>query len=113
MMADKLRVLLADDHNVVRAGLRALIDSQADMEVLGEAADGEAACRLAAELAPDVTVMDVSMPVVNGAEATERICRERPGARVLALTVHEDRGYLQQLLRAGASGVAVARSELW
>src|SRR4051794_31022550 len=98
-MTAKLRVLVADDHNVVRAGLRALIDDQADMEVVAEAADGEAACRLAAELGPDVAVMDVSMPRLGGAPATERIRRERPETRVLALTVHEDRGYLQQLLQ--------------
>jgi len=110
MPATKLRILLADDHNVVRAGLRALIDGQADMEVVAEAADGEAACRLAVELEPDVAVLDVSMPLLGGALATERIVRDRPGTRVLALTVHEDRGYLQQLLRAGASGYVLKRA---
>src|SRR3954466_7926109 len=100
----KLRILLADDHNVIRAGLRSLIDGQPDMEVVGEAADGEAACQRAEELAPDVAVLDVSMPLMGGAAAAERIRRDSPGVRVLALTVHEDRGYLQQLLQAGASG---------
>jgi DNA-binding NarL/FixJ family response regulator len=109
-MTDKLRVLLADDHNVVRAGLRALIDAQADMEVVGEAADGEAGCRLAAELGPDVAVLDVSMPLLGGAQATERIRRERPEVKILALTVHENRGYLQQLLQAGASGYLLKRA---
>jgi DNA-binding NarL/FixJ family response regulator len=109
-MADKLRVLLADDHPVIRAGLRALIDAQPDMEVVGEAADGEDACRLAAEQAPDVAVLDISMPGLGGAQAAERIVRERPGVRVLALTVHEDRGYLQQLLRAGGSGYVLKRA---
>lgn len=109
-MADKLRLLLVDDHNVVRAGLRSLIDAQTDMEVVGEAADGEAACRLAFELRPDVTIMDVSMPLLNGAAATARIMRDRPEAKVLALTVHEDRGYLQQLLEAGASGYLLKRA---
>ena len=109
-MATKLRVLLADDHNIVRAGLRALIDAQADMEVVAEVADGEAAARLAAELGPDVAVMDVSMPLLGGAPATERITRERPEVKVLALTVHEDRGYLQQLLQAGASGYLLKRA---
>lgn len=103
-MGTKLRILLADDHHLVRAGLRALVDAQEDMEVVGEAADGEAACRFAAELSPDVVVMDVSMPIMGGAQATRRIKQERPEARVLALTVHEDRSYLQQLLEAGASG---------
>jgi DNA-binding NarL/FixJ family response regulator len=109
-MTTKLRVLLADDHNVVRAGLRALIDAQADMEVVAEAADGEAACRLAVELEPDVAVLDVSMPLLGGALATERIVQHTPGTRVLALTVHEDRGYLQELLRAGASGYVLKRA---
>lgn len=109
-MADRLRVLLADDHNVVRAGLRSLVDAQDDMEAVGEAADGEAACRLAAELAPDVVVMDVSMPLLGGAQATERIKRDRPETKVLALTVHEDRGYFQQLLQAGASGYLLKRA---
>jgi DNA-binding NarL/FixJ family response regulator len=109
-MAAKLRIVLADDHNVIRAGLRALIDAQADMEVIGEAADGEAACRLARELGPDVTVMDVSMPLLGGAAATERIRRERPDVKVLALTVHEDRGYLHQLLQAGAAAYLLKRA---
>jgi DNA-binding NarL/FixJ family response regulator len=107
---EKLRVLLADDHNVIRSGLRALIDAQPDMEVVGEAADGEAACLRAAELTPEVVVMDVSMPGTGGARATERIKRDRPETRVLALTVHEDRGYLQQLLQAGASGYLLKRA---
>jgi DNA-binding NarL/FixJ family response regulator len=106
----KLRVLLADDHNVVRAGLRALIDAEPDLEVVAEAADGESAWHRAVELRPDVVVMDVSMPVMGGAPATERIRRDRPEVRVLALTVHEDRSYLQQLLQAGASGYLRKRS---
>ena len=109
-MDTKLRVLLADDHNLVRAGLRSLIDAQVDMETVGEAADGEEACRLAAELTPDVIVIDVSMPLLGGAQATERIRRDRPEAKVLALTVHEDYGYLQQLLGAGASGYLLKRA---
>src|SRR5947209_14796539 len=106
----KLRVLLADDHHVVRAGLRALIDAQDDMGVVAEAADGEAACRLAGELTPDVAVMDLSMPLLGGAEATARIKKDRPAVKVLALTVHEDRGYLQRLLQAGASGYLLKRA---
>src|SRR5947209_20168494 len=80
------------------------------MEVVGEAADGEAACLRAAELAPDVAVLDISMPLLGGAAAAERIKRARPEVRVLALTVHEDRGYLQQLLQAGASGYLLKRA---
>ena len=106
----KLRVFLVDDHPVVRAGLRGLINAQPDMEVVGEAADGEAAARAALQLRPDVVVMDVSMPGIGGAEATERIRGESPAVKVLALTAHEDRGYLQLLLRAGASGYVLKRA---
>jgi DNA-binding NarL/FixJ family response regulator len=100
----KLRVLLVDDHAVVREGLRSLIDTQPDLEVVGEAADGESACRKADELRPDVVVMDVSLPGLSGVEATERLNRALPGVRVLALTVYEDKGHLRRMLQAGASG---------
>lgn len=106
----KLRVVLADDHAVVRAGLRALIEAQPDMEVVGEAGDGRTAARQVYELTPDVAVLDVSMPGGGGAGAAEEIRRERPGVRVVVLTVHEDRGYLQLLLKAGASGYVLKRS---
>lgn len=106
----KLRVFVADDHPVVRSGLKGLIDAQPDMAVVGEAFDGAGAVRGVAELRPDVVVMDVSMPGVGGAEATERIRAETPGVRVLALTAHEDRGYLQLLLKAGASGYVLKRA---
>lgn len=100
----KLRVLLADDHAVVREGLRSLIDAQPDLMVVGEASDGDSACRKAEELAPDVVVMDVSMPGLAGGEATERLKRTRPDVKVLALTVYEDKNHLRKLLKAGASG---------
>ncbi len=103
-------MFLADDHPVVRNGLRGLIDAEPDMVVVGEAFDGEAAVRAAAKLSPDVVVMDVSMPGVGGGEATVRIRRDCPGVRVLALTAHEDRGYLKQLLAAGASGYVLKRA---
>jgi len=105
-----LRVVLADDHAVVREGLKALVNAQVDMRVVGEAADGEAAWRAARELTPDVLVMDLSMPGVGGAEATERVRRDCPGVKVLALTAHEERLYLTQLLRAGASGYVLKRA---
>ncbi len=108
-MAD-LRVVLADDHAVVREGLKSLIDAEAGMAVVGEAADGLTACERVLELRPDVVVMDVSMPGVGGAEAAERIRRESPGVKVLALTVHEDKGYLRQLLAAGAAGYVLKRA---
>lgn len=105
-----IRVVLADDHAVVREGLKALVNAQADMRVVGEAADGEAAWRMACDVAPDVLVMDLSMPLLSGADATERIRQECPEVRVLALTVHEERVYLTQLLRAGASGYVLKRA---
>ena len=101
---NKLRIVLADDHAVVREGLKALFDAQPDLDVVGEASDGESACRLAKQLLPDVVVMDVSMPGLTGDLATLRLKAECPSVKVLALTVFEDRGYLQKMLKAGASG---------
>jgi DNA-binding NarL/FixJ family response regulator len=106
----KQRILLVDDHPVVRNGLKGLIDSQPDMEVIGEAWDGTDAVRVALDLRPDVVVMDISMPGVGGAEATELLHRDAPGIRVLALTAHEDRGYLPVVLKAGASGYVLKRA---
>ena len=106
----EVRVFLADDHAIVRGGLKALIDSQPGMAVVGEAADGLSACERAPGLRPDVVVMDVSMPRLTGAMATERLRRECPEVRVLALTVHEDKGYIRQLLTAGACGYALKRA---
>lgn len=106
----KLRVLLADDHAVVREGLKALINGHLDMEVVGEAADGRTVCSRATELGPDVVVMDVSMPFVNGVEATREVRRLRPQIKVLALTVHEERSYLRELMEAGAAGYVLKRS---
>lgn len=105
-----LRIVLADDHAVVREGLKAVVSAQPDMCIVGEAADGEAAWRAAKELAPDVLVMDLSMPVLGGVEATTRIRQDCPAVKVLALTVHEERIYLTQLLRAGASGYVLKRA---
>lgn len=100
----KLRILIADDHQLIRDGLRGLINAEPDMEVVGDAADGQDAWRQAKALRPDVVVMDVSMPGAGGAQATERIRRECPEVKVIALTAHEDRGYIGQMLQAGASG---------
>jgi DNA-binding NarL/FixJ family response regulator len=106
----KLRVYLADDHAVVRSGLKALINAQPDMEVSGEAGDGRTACDQVQELQLDVVVMDVSMPKLNGAQATVQLKQACPKVKVLALTVHEDKGYLRLLLEAGASGYVLKRA---
>ena len=105
-----LRVFIVDDHPVVRNGLNALIAGTEGMVVVGEAVDGETAVRRAAELRPDVVVMDLSMPGLSGIEAARRIREECPEVRVVALTAHEDRGYLQQVMAAGASGYVLKRT---
>lgn len=106
----KLRVLLAEDHETVREGLKLILQAQPDMEVIGEAADGEAAVALTRQLEPDVVLMDVSMPKLSGLRAT-RILRDCcPAVKVLALTRHKDGAYLQEMLRAGASGYVLKQS---
>ncbi len=101
---DKIRILLADDHAVLRAGLRALLNTEPDMEVVGEAADGEETLRKALELAPDVVLMDITMPLGGGLEATRRIRQKDSKVRILMLTVHDDDGYLYKALHSGAVG---------
>ncbi|HYH82769.1 MAG TPA: response regulator transcription factor [Longimicrobium sp.] len=110
MRGPPLRIVLADDHEVVRAGLRALVDGTPGMRVVGEARDGAETVRVVCELLPDVLVVDVSMPLLDGAEATERVVRDCPGVRVLALTMHEDRSHLTRLLQAGATGYLLKRA---
>jgi two-component system response regulator NreC len=105
-----IRIVLADDHPFVREGLRLLIEAQKDMTVVGEASTGEAAWQSAQLLLPDVLIMDLSMPILGGAEATERIMRDCPQVRVLALTVHEEQIYLDRLIGAGASGFMLKRT---
>lgn len=100
----KLQILLADDHQVLREGLKLLIDAQPDMEVMGEASDGMSAWQQARDCQPDLIVMDVSMPQLNGAKTTEKLKEICPTIKVLALTAHEERIYVNQLLQAGASG---------
>jgi DNA-binding NarL/FixJ family response regulator len=106
----KLRILLAEDHETVREGLRMIVNAQPDMEVVGEAGDGREAVARAQELLPDIVVMDVSMPHLNGLKATERLKEVCPQVKVLTLTRHMDDGYLQQLLRAGVSGYVLKQS---
>ena len=99
-----IRIVLVDDHEIVRDGLRALLEKQADFEVVGEAHNGREAVRLVRRLRPHVVVMDVSMPDLNGAEATRRILRESPSVRVTALSMHSDRRFVDAMLGAGARG---------
>jgi DNA-binding NarL/FixJ family response regulator len=105
-----VRVLLVDDHAVVREGLKALINSQTDMTVVGEADDGVRAIEAAQRLMPNVLIMDLSMPNMGGAEATLSVREKCPDVKVLALTVHAERSYLRQLLSAGASGYVLKRA---
>jgi DNA-binding NarL/FixJ family response regulator len=105
-----LRIFLAEDHEMVREGLKALVNSQPDMEVVGEAGDGHAAIAGVIDLRPDVVVMDISMPKMNGLEATEKLKEACPQVKVLTLTRHTDIGYMQKLFGAGAAGYVLKQS---
>lgn len=107
----RIRLILADDHAVVRAGTRQLLERQPDLDIVGEASDGEEAVRLAHELQPDVVVMDVRMPKLSGVEATRRIKQECSEVRVLVLTAHDDDEYVFALLQAGANGYLLKTAE--
>ncbi len=98
------RILLVDDHGVVREGLRSLIEKQPDMEVVGEAENGRKAVELVRELLPDVVITDITMPNLNGVDATRQIVREFPKVKVLALSIHSNRAFVADMLKAGASG---------
>jgi DNA-binding NarL/FixJ family response regulator len=100
----KIRILLADDHGVVRKGLRFILEHQPDMEVVGEASTGREAVKLAEELGPDLVIMDIAMPQLNGIEATAQIVKHNPNAGVIILSMHSDEGYLVRALAAGAKG---------
>lgn len=105
-----IRVLLADDHALVRAGVKMMVESQADMRVVGEAADGDEAVSLATRLEPDIVLMDLSMPGRSGVAALEEIKDKRPETRVLVLTMHDDQAYLRSVLAAGGDGYFVKQS---
>jgi DNA-binding NarL/FixJ family response regulator len=103
----RISVLLVDDHEVVRQGLRALLGAEEDMEVVGEAENGRQAVRLAGEMRPDVVIMDVAMPMLNGLEATRQIVRSLPETRVLVLSTYGQEDYVRQVTRAGAAGYLI------
>ena len=99
-----IKILLAEDHRIVREGLRALIEKQKDMEVVAEAKNGRSTVQLARKLVPDIVIMDITMPELNGIEATRQILAKAPGIKVIALSMHSDRRFVLEILSAGASG---------
>ena len=106
----RIRVLLAEDHTIVRSGLRSLLDDEADIQVIGEAEDGRQAVEEVERLLPDVVLMDITMPGLNGLEAARRIKKRFPEVKVLVLTMHANEEYIFQVLRAGASGYLVKQA---
>lgn len=107
----KIRILIVDDHPIYRDGLRALLERQNDMEVVGEAENGLDAIAKARELYPDVILMDVNMPVMDGAEATSRILAETPEMKILALSIQAEDGFMASMIRAGATGYILKGSD--
>jgi two-component system, NarL family, response regulator NreC len=105
-----VRILIADDHGVLRAGLRTLLHGVADIQVVGEAGTGEEALQLADQVQPDLVLLDISMPGLDGLEVTRRLKDSWPATRVLIMTMHEDTGLLREALRAGAAGYIVKRA---
>lgn len=109
-MQEKFKILLVEDHETVREGIKLLINAQSDFEVIGEAENGEVALMKTQNLNPDIVLMDVSMPVLNGMQATKKIRHRFPKIKILCLTRHTDDGYIQQLIRAGANGYVLKQS---
>lgn len=107
---NKIKILIAEDHETVREGLKMIVNAQKDLEVVAEAGDGREAIRLAEELKPDIVLMDVSMPKLNGLIATAKLKRIAPAIKILTLTRHTDGAYLQELLQAGVSGYVLKQS---
>src|SRR5215212_805025 len=109
-MTAKLRILLADDHETVREGLRMILNAQPDMQVVATAGDGSEAITQCEKITPDIVLMDISMPGMNGLAATQRLSEKCPDTKVVTLTRHADSSYLQQLMRAGAAGYVLKQS---
>ena len=109
-MSQKIAILIADDHTLLRSGIRALLEDEQDMVVVGEANDGREAVRLASQLKPNVILMDIAMPLLNGLEATHQIKREHPEINVLVLTMYDHEEYFRQILEVGASGYIIKRA---
>ncbi len=105
-----ITVLLAEDHAIVRQGLRKLLEAETDIQVIGEAATGRQAVEIARRLLPDVVVMDIAMPLLNGLEATRQICRVLPNTRVLILSAHSDQAYVEQVTSFGAAGYLIKQT---
>src|SRR5580765_8678861 len=105
-----MKILLADDHNVLRKGLRRILEEQPDLEVVGEASDGREAVSLNNLLRPDVVVMDIAMPLLNGLEATRQILQARPSIKVLILSAHSDDAYIEQIIALGAAGYLIKQT---
>jgi DNA-binding NarL/FixJ family response regulator len=107
---DKIKVLLVDDHPIMRDGIRALLSLHDDIEIVGEASEGKEAIEKARELAPDVVVMDIAMPGMDGLEATRRITKQNPQAKVLVLTQHDNKEYVLSAIKAGCTGYVPKRA---
>jgi DNA-binding NarL/FixJ family response regulator len=106
----KIRILLADDHPMIRAGFKSMLDKNERFEIVGEAENGKELTALASQLNPDIILVDISMPVMNGLDALEALSSQLPGVRIIVLTMHEEREYILQALKGGAAGYLVSIS---
>lgn len=106
-----IRILIADDHQMLREGLASLLSAEPDFEIVGQAGDGREAVRMADELRPDIALLDITMPEMNGIEAARRICRDIPGVRVIALSMHSENRFVTEMFQAGAGGYVLKMGE--